>query len=500
MSTTHRIGLLAGAAATLIHLIANPHYGFFRDELYFIICGQHPQWGYVDQPPLVPLLCALTQLFGHSLLALRAIPALLAGASIYVTCLLVAEFGGSAFACWLAAIASFFAPVLMSFGMKQSTDECGLLLWPLIALLVARLVRGAHERAWLWIGLCCGLAFESKYSVLFYVAALFVGLALTSGRRVFATPWFPVASVVAILIALPNALWQASHGFPMFELLHNGAQSKNLAVGPLQYLFQQVLITNLFLAPVWIAGLVRLALSRTWRNFAIAYVVLIALMIAGHGKHYYPASIYPLLFAAGGVATETLVRKRIVRGAALAYGVVAGLAFVPLALPVLSEAHVAAYDATLHAVFHVKADALATERQRHAVLPQDWADMHGWPELARTVRRVYDALPQAERRSAIVMASNYGEASAIAFFDPDIPVASGHNQWFLWGLHGYDGRVLIDVNGDCGASAHIYRSAILVATLRSPYAVSYENGAPIMLCRGPNVPLAHVWPAKREYI
>ena len=169
-----RIPLIAAVAVFLIHLVGNPHYGFFRDELYFIMCGFHPQFGYVDQPPVVPLLAAATQLFGHSLLLLRAVPAFFAAAGVYTTCLLVEEFGGGAFAQVLASLVVFFANVLMSFGMKVSADEVGLWTWPLIGLLALRLTKGADPRLWLAVGLIAGLSLESKYSALFYLFALVV--------------------------------------------------------------------------------------------------------------------------------------------------------------------------------------------------------------------------------------------------------------------------------------------------------------------------------------
>src|SRR5581483_9576220 len=110
----------------VFHLVANPHYGFFRDELYFLTCGFHPDWGYVDQPPVVPLLSAATQLFGHSLFALRAVPALFAAGGAFVTCRLVAAFGGGVFAQVLAAVVYALTGVLSAFGQLASTDEVGL--------------------------------------------------------------------------------------------------------------------------------------------------------------------------------------------------------------------------------------------------------------------------------------------------------------------------------------------------------------------------------------
>ncbi|MBV8531951.1 MAG: glycosyltransferase family 39 protein, partial [Candidatus Eremiobacteraeota bacterium] len=269
-----RIPWAAALVTLVVHLIANPHYGFFRDELYFIICGRHPAWGYVDQPPLTPLLAAGSQLFGHSLFLLRAVPAIFAAGGAYVTCLLAFELGGGAFAAVLATLAFLAAGVLESFGGKVGPDMVGLWLWPLAALYVLRIVKGADPRWWIAVGTVIGIALESKYSVLFFALGLLAGLALTPQRRALASPWFLAGASVAIVVALPNFIWQAAHGFPMWELLHNGASGKNLVAGPGLFLFQQLLLTNLFASPIWIVGLFWLLTHAVSRFLGYAYLIL----------------------------------------------------------------------------------------------------------------------------------------------------------------------------------------------------------------------------------
>src|SRR5271166_5892943 len=298
-----RIPLLAALSVFLTHLVCNPHYGFFGDELYFIVCGQHPQWNYVDQPPVAPLLAAASQAFGPSLVLLRALPAFFAGAGIFVTCLLVTEFGGAAYAQVLSAIVVFFLPVLTDFGMKLSPDMVGLFSWPLIALWIVRLTKGANPRLWVAIGVLMGVSILSKYSVLFFAVALLMGLLLTPERRILYSWWFLAGAVISAVIALPAFLWQVHYGYPMLELLRAVQQGKNVIIGPLGYLGQQLLISGL-LAEFWIIGLAWLFLRPRFRFLAYGYVLLIAMMIVEHGKHYYPANVYPYLVAAGCVQIE----------------------------------------------------------------------------------------------------------------------------------------------------------------------------------------------------
>jgi 4-amino-4-deoxy-L-arabinose transferase-like glycosyltransferase len=503
MNDRLRIPIIAALATFALHLLGNPHYGYFRDELYFIVCGQHPQWGYVDQPPVAPLLAAGSQIFGHSLVLLRAIPAFFAAAAAYVSCLLAAELGGGAFAQVLAALVVFFAPVLMNFGMKVSPDTIGLWLWPLAALYTLRLTKGGNPRGWMWVGVIVGICLQSKYSVVFFFAALLLGLLLTSERRILFSRWFLAGCAICGLSALPNFLWQAYYGFPMLELLRNGQHGKNLIVGPGQYLLQELLITNVFLSLVWIIGLGWLLWKARLRFLGYTYIILIAFMVLLHGKHYYPADVYPYLMAAGAVAIEVWTNRWKVLRPVVATAVIGlGLVFVPFALPILPEEMVISYKEMTLRALHIRSQTLATEHQRLPALPTDWADMHGWPELAAVVGNVYQSLPPGDRAQAVIVAQNYGEASAIDFFGKGYglpPVISGHNQYYLWGTHGYSGNVIIDVAGDCGARAHLFDSSERAATFTSQWAMPYEDGIPIMVCRGIHTPLTELWPRLKSF-
>ncbi len=490
------------ALVFLFHLVANPHYGFFRDELYFIICGRHPAWGYVDQPPLVPLIAAGSQLFGISLVAIRATAAFFAAAGVFVSCRLVQEWGGGRFAQILTAIVVTLTPVLCAFGEKVGPDMVGLWLWPLAALYVTRAIKGAGPRWWLAAGAALGIACEAKYSVIFFGIALVAGIALSPSRRALLTPWFVAGMALAALIALPNFLWQAVHGFPMWVLLRDAQiEGKNVVLSPGGFVLQQLLITNFLLAPIWIIGLIAAFANAPLRWVGWTFVILMAMMIVLHGKHYYPADVYPLVIASGALTIEGWTR-----GVPWARPVVAVAAFVfslwtlPIVEPILPEARIAAYQASLAHLLHT---TTASENLRQPAIGQDFADMHGWPQLAALVAHVYSSLPPPERTQAVIFTGNYGEAAAIDFFGARYhlpPALSGHNNYWLWGTHGYDGNVVIDVHGDCGAQEHLFRSSRRAATFHARWVMPYEDDMPIMLCRGIRVPLATLWPRLRDYI
>ena len=498
--TSHRVPLWAALVTFLVHLVANPHYGFFRDELYFIVCGRHPAIGYVDQPPIVPLLAAGSQLFGHSLVALRAIAALFAAGSVYVTCVLAEELGGGSFAQALAAFACAASPVLCSFGMKLSTDTVGLVTWPLLGLFVLRLSRGADFRTWLIVGGLLGVSVLAKYSVLYYAFALLGALVLTPQRRILASRGFAAAVAIAVVIALPNFAWQLAHGLPMLELLRNGQHGKNVVLTPGAYLLAELVVTNPALAIVWLAGLVHLLAARSTRFVGVAFVLLIVMMIASHAKHYYPVDAYPVLFAAGGVAWERICRRTALRIVVAGVAVLASLPMLPYVLPILPTAMFIRYHAFAEARLGI--GIARTENAPPTTLPQDWADMHGWPELAAAVAKAVDSLPPEERSRATIIAANYGEAAAIDFFGEKYhlpPASSGHNQYFLWGTRGRDGDVLIDVHGDCGADDHLFQKSERFSIVTDPLTMPWEQGTQIMICHGIGKPLAELWPAKKFY-
>lgn len=504
--TTLRVRGVAAAAAIatlVVHLIANPHYGFFRDELYFVICGLRPAWGYVDQPPIVPLLAAASQLFGHSLFLLRALPALFAAASVYTTCLIAVELGGGIFAELFAALVAAVTPVLMHFGATTSTDIVGLWLWPLTALYVLRIVKGADPRWWLAVGAIIGIALESKYSMAFFAGALVAALLLLPQRRVLKTPWFFAGMALAAAIALPNFAWQASHGYPMWTLLRDADEYKNVQLSPLAYAATQILITHPLLAPVWLIGLVALLQRAQTRFLGVAYLLLIAQMMALHGKDYYPGAVYPILIAAGAVRIESWTESvTLWRPALAAFALAAGVLLVPLLMPVLPERTMSAYDRLAQTMLAREVNLATMERTQIGNLPPDWADMHGWRELTQVVAKIYYSLPPSRRSQAAILASNYGEAAAIDFFGRDYglpPVISGDNQYWEWGTRGYSGNVVIDVHGDCRRDADFFRVRRIVARFSNPWGRPFENGFPIALCEGITTPLASVWPKLRRY-
>ena len=501
-STLQSIAYAAAGLTFGVHLAVANRYDFFRDELYFIVCGRRPSFGYVDQPPLVPLISAASQAFGHSLPLLRVWPAIAAAAVVIVACALARLLGGGRFAVALTGIATATCPLFGGLTGTFNTSAYEPLAWTLVAYLFARAAVLEDRRAMLWAGLVIGVELEVKYQIPFYVIPLVLAVAATQQRRILAWPQTGAGALIAIAVAAPSAIWQVAHGLPFAELLKAGSAGKNAVYPVADFLVNQVLIINPIFAPAWIAGAVAACAAPRFaraRFLGYAFVGTYLLMIVLHAKDYYLAGLYAPMLAAGAVVIEGAVQSVALRTVYAAFGGIVGALTWPTLLPILDPPQVAAYDHALHMQPKVQENSMRGE-----LIGQGLADQLGWRDLEATVARVYRSLSPEDRKRAAIIASNYGEAGAIDFYgaaDGLPPALSGHNQYWLWGPRGYDGSVIIYVNSfEPSWWTKRCRSAVVAARFGTdPYAEPYEVDRPIMLCRGFFKPLAEGWDIFKNY-
>ncbi|MBV8434546.1 MAG: glycosyltransferase family 39 protein [Candidatus Eremiobacteraeota bacterium] len=489
------VWVVAGVVA-VVHLAVADRYGAFRNELYFIVCGRHPAFGYVDQPPLVPLIAAATQFAGTHVWALRLPSVVTAVLLVPLTVALAQLFGAGTRAAWLAAVAAACSPLLIAMTAAFSTSTFEPLDFTAIAYLVTRAIVRNEPRAFWWSGAIAGFAFEAKYGVVMWGIGLAAGLVLAGPRTVFRSRDLWIGAGIAAILALPNAAWQLAHGFPFLELVRND-NAGNLTGTPAAFALDQVFSVNFVLAPLWIAGIVAPFVSKRLagaRFLSIAFLVTAILVVTSHGKNYYLAGAYPAMFAVGAAACTALPRLLVALWALLA-AANATLA-LPLVLPVLPP------DRLQRMLDRMSFRPPPIERACiGAPLMCMLSDEFGWRELAARTAEVYAALPPADRARAAIFASNYGEAAAIDVYGSGLPPAlSGNNQYYLWGPRGYDGSVVIAIDADPAAWKAYCDSARVVASFGdSPYAMPYERNRPIVLCRGMRPGLAQRWPQFKHY-
>ena len=296
------IVLYLAAAVLVLQLATANRYGYFGDEMYHMACGEHMAWGYVDQPPLIAVFAWLTRhLFGTSLFAIRLFPAMASFVLVWLTGVLARELGGGRFAQALAALCSACAGVYLILGHLFTMNVFEPLLWMGCAYVVIRIVKTGDQRLWLWFGMLAGIGIENKYSMAVFGFAIVVGLVLTPERKAFKSPWIWIAAVIAFLIFLPNLLWNVQHHFPFLELMRNiRASGRDLAFTPLGYIKAQVFLMTPVTFPVWLLGALYFIFWKTGKPFRVlgwAFVTVLVVFIVLHGKDYYSAPVYPMVFA-----------------------------------------------------------------------------------------------------------------------------------------------------------------------------------------------------------
>ena len=492
-------------SALLVHLLTNGRYGYFRDELYYIACGRHLDFGYVDQPPLSILLLRLSQLLlGDSLFAIRLLPALAGAAIVALTGIIAREMGGRAWAIALACAGSLCALFNLAVGNFFSMNVFEPLFWMGCVYLVVRIVNGGSPTLWLWFGVLLGIGIENKHSTVFFGVGILVALLLTPERRHFAQKWIWLGGIIALAIALPNIVWEARHHWATYELLNNIAHSnKNVALSPVEFIAQQVNFMNPATLPLWLGGLVWLFGSRAGRRYCaigIIYLVVLAEFIILHGKSYYLAPAYPMLFAAGGVAIERVFAVRLtwLKPALLAMILLAGALFAPVIVPILSPDKLVEYMRAIHF------EPPRTETSHTAALPQIFADQFGWEEMVGSVAHVYHHLPPEDEKRAAIFCQNYGEAGAIDFFGPKLglpPVISGHQNYFLWGPRDWTGEVALVLDTNDDDARELFGSVEdLGQVVSSPWAMPFERRRHIYLCRDLKVSVREVWPRVKNWL
>lgn len=498
LETDQAIAVCFALAACLVHFLWNGRYGYFRDELYYAACGQHLAWGYVDQAPLIAVIARLSRmLFGDSLHALRFFPALASGAKILLTGWIVRELGGRRYAQVLAGTAMFLCPIYLTMDNFLSMNAFEPVLWMLCVAIALRIVRTGNDRLWLWFGVVAGIGILNKHSTLFFGFAFFLSLLVTRQRALFRTVWIWLGGLVALLIFLPNLVWEIRNHYPTIEILQNVDRMKNMHVSWAQFLLQQAFLVHPLGAPICVAGLWFFLGSRAGREFRFlgwTYAILLFEFLIFRGRIYYLAPIYPMLFAAGATAVEFWIEeygKSWMRAAVIAPLVVGGMVAAPLALPILPLDTAAAY-ANYWDVDHVQ-----VEREPSGKLPQMYADMMGWPQQAEVVAGVFKSLPPGDQARVAILAQNYGQAGAVDYFGPamGLPHAiSGHNNYFLWGPGNASGEVVIAVGLSQEVLKPIFGEVTLAATINNDYAIPEENNLPVYICRKPKMALQQAWP------
>ena len=490
----------------VIHLGTNAFasYGIFRDELYYIACSNRLALGYVDHPPLSVYLLSLSRLiFGESLFAIRLFPAFAAAFTVFLTGLLVRRIGGGKSAVFLAALAVIFAPIQLGMNTVYSMNSFDILLWAFLAYIVILTVQENKPKWWVLLGILMGLGLLNKIGMLWFGFGFFLALFLTKLRRHLLTKWPWIAGALAFLIFSPFIIWNIIHNFAHLEFIRNARILKYAGVSAKDFVFGQILLQNPVVLPLWLAGLYFFFFHKDGKKFRILGIIytvaFLILLISGQSKPEYLSPAYPMLIAGGAVLVERLFSRKYCRWLKFAVPAViaiSGILLAPLALPILPVKKFIEYSD------FIGMSPSTHEGKEMAQLPQFFADMFGWENMAATVARLYHSLPTEEKSKTIIFARNYGEAGAIEYYRKkyDLPtVISSHNNYWLWGYGDDAAEAYIFLGGERDNYLKYFFQVEQAAIIRCEYCMPYENNLPVYVCRNKKINLSERWESMKHY-
>ncbi len=472
------------------------NYGYFRDELYYIVAGQRLAFGYVDFPPMIALLAAIMNvLAGDSLVSIHVIPAIAGAAIVFLAGKIASEFGGGIKAQVLAAVAAMFSA---SFAVASifSMDVLDMLWWTVLAYLLVRIIKRENREPKLWLifGVVVGIGLMTKLTMAFFLISVLMAL-LVARRSYLKSPWVWISAAIALAILSPYVVWNALNGWPTVDFFfHHGGLNGG---GPISFLTSQILIAGLLGLPLAILGLYYFFRSKSGRPYAVlgvSFVVLLIVFTLTNGKPYFFMGAYPFAFAGGAVLLE---KQRWIWPSYLTGVILIGVLLAPAYAPVLLPQTFVKYYSGLTGVANG-----ASAQQNAGAFPQYLGDRFGWDTMTATVAQVYDNLPAQERAQACILTENYGEASALTFLGkPDHlpPVISGHNNYYLWGPGNCTGAVLIIIGYSPSQFQNSFRNITIAGNITCTYCMSDEDNLPVIVATGLNVSVSGAWASLKHF-
>lgn len=485
--------LLAPLFLLLLHACFYQSYGIFRDEFYYYVCGQRPAWGYVDHPPLVGWIAAfLGWIFPQKLILFRFWSFAVAAAHLALVLLWTRQYKGGSLALGLVSVAVIFSPVRLAIDHFFSMNSLEPLLWFGIFWLMTS---GGHP---LLLGSLIGIGTLNKHSTAIYAVLLSLSFFFSARNSKTYIKHMGVAAVVALVIVGPHLFWQWDHGWPTLEFTTNARLYKNSALSIGSLLGELLLHHHPLVALLWVPGLILCFTKTRWRPlrpYAVTFCLFLLILLFGSGKTYYASALIAPFIAIGALEYEQLgMRLRWIFPALIAFS---GLFLMPMVLPVLSVANFQAYERWLG--FRPGSG----ENHEQGALPQQYADMFGWKELAEEVARTLHKLPVEEQKTTMIFLQNYGQAGAIDYYGPGLdlpPASSGHNNYFYWGFHPQHVTQVLGVGGKREEYEKVCGSLTEIGSFDHPLRMPFERHLTFYLCRDLKVSPEEFWPKTKKFI
>lgn len=473
----------------LIHLLTGSNYELHRDEMLYFSMGSHLSWGFASTPPFISFLGFIVKsIFGYHEFAVKLFPALFGSFLVILIALFIKEIGGTLtgifFGCFAFILStamlrssSLFMPVIFEF-----------FFWTLFLYFVLKLIHRQDPKYWIWIGISFGLAFLNKYSILILAFSTLIAILISEHRKLLFSKYVIYGSLLGLLIISPNLIWQFQHNLAVVVHMKELYRTQLVHVSVGSFLGEQIMM-NFSVLLIWMAGLIMLLVvkaEKRYRVFAHIFLLVLFLFLILKGKPYYTLGVYVMMFAFGGYCMEKyLTGNRIwIKQTLIIFAIISTIITLPFGLPILPQKQMEKFCA-----FHAKyftAEPMRGEANIFYPLPQDYMDMTGWKETADLVFLAYNQLDSIQKRSCIVFANNYGQASAIEFYGKPYhlpPVVCLNDSYIFWAPDSLTALNTIVTDSRLGDIPRLFNHYIEVGEINNRY--FRENGLKVYLCQSP---------------
>jgi hypothetical protein len=496
-----------------LNLLSLSHFGFQRDELLYVTMADHLAWGYNDVPPIIAFLAKLTAIvFGNSLFASRIFPTICSAVIVWLTGLITVEFGGKKFAITLACLAVIFSPAFAASGYLFEPVVFDQLWWILAVWMLIKYCNTSSIKYLYFLGVVIGLGMLTKYTMGFFTGALIIGLIISKQRKILLNRHVLLTALIALLLFLPNMLWQFTHHLPVINHMQTLQQQQLHSTKAGDFILQQ-LVFNGMAVFLWLPGLYMILFSPGLRKFkflAFAFLVIFAFYLVMNGKNYYILGAYPMLFAAGGICFEKWLKPSAytLRGMSVALLTLPNLIIFPIALPLLSlNQTVAVFNAEQSRAPALNFIVMWDDNKIHGIT-QNYGDMLGWEELTDNVAKTWRTLTPEQQTHTQIYTDNYGEAGAINHYGKKyhlLEAISLYCSFSLWAPNALDGEYIIYVDEQGGKNVEKLQlnpgSYCKTGVVENP--LSVEKGTSVFLLIHPpptlNARYKEQLSAKRQY-
>lgn len=488
----------------LLLIIFAGNYGFFRDEYYYIETSRHLAWGYVDLQPFSAVILDISRtLFGDSILGIRIFSYLAGSAIVFISGLIARELQGSRFTQIFTGFSVIFSGVVLGVSGYFSMNSFDILFASLMFYFLLRMINTGIPKYWIIIGILFGIGLQNKLTFLFLGLGLLTGILLTKYRQHLKSKELWIGALIALILFLPNIIWQISNNYPTLEFMHNAAAYKNRPMSFVEFTLGVINELNPLYTMFILTGIYFLFFNKKGNEYKIIGWIFISIFLVfafSNGKPYYMGVLFPVIIASGVVGADYLIEKYLrnfVRIILFVTVFLFGLIVIPFAIPVFDADTFIMYSQTLGK------NQTNSERSELGLLPQFYSDRFGWEEMVKKVASAYNKLTDEEKNEVLIFGQNYGEAGAVNFYREkyNLPLAiSSHNNYWFWGYpKDFTGNVLIVIGSNLEENSKYFHDVKLVESHFCKYGMPFENVG-IFICRDPKYPINIVWKRIKFFI